>query len=72
MSPDSPFLAEMERVKRRGGQRWRDPEGERYFEWDPLHQEVEVYDKWGNHRGAADPVSGVLIKPAVKGRRIDV
>jgi hypothetical protein len=62
----------MERVKRRGEQRWRSPDRERYYTWDALHQEVEVWNKRGRHLGALDPVTGVLIKPAREGRRIDV
>jgi hypothetical protein len=69
---DSPFLARMERVPRRGEQRWRNSDGSRYYTWDPLHREIEVFDRRGNHRGAADPVTGELIKPPVKGRTIDV
>jgi hypothetical protein len=69
---DSPFLARCERIRRRGDQRWRSADRERYYTWDPLHEEVEVFDKRGHHRGVADAFTGVLVKPAVKGRRIDV
>jgi len=72
MAVHSPFLDSMDRVRRRGQARWRDPNGEYLYEWDPLHGEVEVYDRRGKHRGVADPVTGEIIKPAVKGRTIDV
>ena len=72
MASKSPFLARMERVKRSGGQRWRDPERDQLYEWDDLHKEVEVYDKRGSHLGAVDPVTGVFIKDAEPGRTIDV
>jgi hypothetical protein len=72
MAPNSPFLEQMERVKRRGQQRWRRPDGERYYTWDPLHGEIEVWNKRGWHLGAADPVTGELIKDARMGRSIDV
>jgi hypothetical protein len=62
----------MERVKRHGGQLWRRPDGERYYTWDALHKEVEVWNKRGRHLGALDPITGVLIKEARKGRRTDV
>lgn len=62
----------MERIRRQGEQRWRRPDGERYYTWDDLHKEVEAFDKRGNHLGALDPVTGILIKLAKKGRRIDV
>ena len=41
-----------------------------YYTWDSLHGEVEVFRKSGVHIGVANPVTGVLIKPAVRGRRI--
>jgi hypothetical protein len=72
MPPESPFLARMERVTRRGEQRWRRPDGTEYYTWDRFHKEIEVWNKRGRHLGALDPVTGVLIKPARKGRRIDV
>lgn len=62
----------MERLARSDGQRWRAPGNDRYYEWDRLHEHVEVYDKRGYHLGAADPVTGQLISPAKPGRRIDV
>jgi hypothetical protein len=62
----------MDRVTRRGGQRWRNPERDRYYEWDRRHEHVEVYDKRGYHLGVADRMTGELIEPAKAGRRIDV
>lgn len=56
-----------------GGRKvWRTPEGDRYLTWDSLHGEVEVFNKRGRHIAVLDPVTGATIKPAVKGRRIDV
>ncbi|WP_199085875.1 colicin E3/pyocin S6 family cytotoxin [Bosea sp. ASV33] len=55
-----------------GKKRWRSHGGKRLYEWDALHGEVEVYDARGNHLGVMDPVSEDWLKPAVKGRRIDV
>lgn len=52
-----------------GRRRYRD--GERIYEWDELHGEMEAYNPRGRHLGALNP-EGVLTKPAVKGRRIDV
>jgi hypothetical protein len=68
----SPFLDRMERVRHQGGQRWRDPTLERFYEWDRRHSHVEVYDKRGYHLGAADAVTGELIQGPAPGRRIDV
>ena len=41
-----------------------------YYTWDSLHGELEVFNKNGRHLGAACPQTGVLVKSAVKGRRI--
>ena len=41
-----------------------------YYTWDSLHGEVEVFRKTGVHIGVADPITGIIIKPAVRGRRI--
>jgi hypothetical protein len=57
---------------RYGRRRWRNADGTRYFEWDGLHGELEVYNRRGRHIGAFDPVTGVQLKPPRKGRRIDV
>jgi len=40
----------------------------RYYSWDHLHNEIEVFDKLGKHLGAMDPTTGKIIKEAVKGR----
>jgi hypothetical protein len=46
--------------------------GKRFYEWDFTHGDVEVYDSRGNHVGSADPNTGAIIKPAVKGRTINI
>lgn len=68
----APFLATLERVPRTGNPRWRNTAGDRVYEWDGLHGELEVYNRRGRHLGAVDPRTGVLIKLSVKGRKIDV
>jgi len=55
-----------------GQQLWRSPQGSRYYTWDSLHGEIEAYTKNGKHLGALDAVTGKLIKPAVRGRYVDV
>jgi len=55
-----------------GDRRWRSADGLRLYTWDALHGEIEVFNKRGRHLGAADALNGALIKPAVKGRKIDV
>lgn len=59
-------LGAVNRVKR-----WRDSNGDRFYTWDSLHGEVEVFNKRGKHLGVMDP-QGNFIKEAVKGRKIDV
>ncbi len=66
------FLDGMERLSRRGPQLWRSGDGERYYTWDSLHGEIEAFNKRGHHLGALDAVTGQLIKPAGRGRKIDV
>lgn len=70
--PSPCFLDQMIKVSRHGVQRWRDTDGGRFYEWDELHGEIEVYDRRGWHLGALNAVSGVKEKEPVKGRRIDV
>lgn len=53
-----------------GRQVYKNEENNIYYTWDSMHGEVEVFDKNGRHLGAACPISGVLLKPAVRGRRI--
>ena len=43
---------------------------QRFYSWDYLHNEIEVFDRFGKHIGVMDPTTGEMIKGAVKGRRI--
>lgn len=55
-----------------GEKRWRNRGGTRLYTWDALHSEIEVFNARGRHVGVCDAVTGVTIKPPVKGRKIDV
>jgi len=55
-----------------GKRRWGSADGRRLYEWDDLHGEIEGYNKRGKHIGVLHAVTGTLIKPAVRGRTIDV
>lgn len=55
-----------------GKRRWRSPDGRRIDEWDDLHGGIGFYNKRGKHVGVFHAVTGALIKPAVRGRMIDV
>lgn len=55
-----------------GEKRWRSIEKKRLYTWDSLHGEIEVFNIRGMHLGVLEPQNGMLIKPAKKGRKIDV
>ena len=40
----------------------------KYYSWDYRHNEIEVFNRLGNHLGAIDPSTGEFVKGAVKGR----
>jgi Cytotoxic len=71
--PTPSFLDKCELLGAFGGhRRWRSLDGKRLYTWDSLHGEIEVYNRRGRHLGAADALTGVLIKPARRERHIDV
>lgn len=52
--------------------RWKSIKGDRFYTWDSLHGEVEVWNKRGIHLGAVDPISGNTVKDADARKSIDV
>ena len=58
---------------RHGQRRWKDQKG-RIYTYDGNHGgEIEVFSgRTGIHLGVADIMTGELIKPARRGRKIDV
>jgi hypothetical protein len=50
--------------------RWQLDDG-RIAEWDRQHGEIEMYNKNGKHIGVYSPDTGLQIKPAVPGRKIE-
>lgn len=71
--PSPSFLDQMEDLGFvHGNKLWRSPCGRRYYTWDPLHGEIEVFNKRGKHIGVIHAVTGMWIKDAVKGRSVDV
>jgi hypothetical protein len=71
--PSPSFLDDLECLGAfNGKKRWRSPTGKLLYEWDSLHGEIEVYNNRGRHIQVIDAVTGVILKPAVKGRKIDV
>lgn len=54
-----------------GGRKYYfDAQAQRYFSWDSLHGEFEVFDRRGFHLGSVCPNTGITLKPPVRGRRI--
>ncbi len=70
--PNPCYLDGMTRLVRSGSSRWVSPDGDRLFEWDGLHGEIEMYNRRGKHLGALHALTGQLVKPAQRGRTIDV
>ena len=71
--PKPSFLDQMQSLGAiKGERRWRSLDGKRLYTWDSLHGEIEVFNARGKHLGAIDPLTGVLVKEAVRGRKIDV
>lgn len=70
--PRPSILDQMVKVSQNGASIWRDPSGKRYYTWDSLHEEVEVFSHRGRHLGAVDPINGKVIKQAAKGRRLEL
>ncbi len=46
-------------------------DGKRFYEWDYTHNDIEVYNKRGEHLGSMNPVTGDMYKPAVPGRKLN-
>src|SRR5262245_51122640 len=71
--PPNCFLHRQEHLGAPGGRRrWRQRGGQRLYEWDPVHGEIEAYNARGRHVGVLHAITGVMVGEAVPGRRIDV
>ena len=57
---------------RSGRKVWASKDRSRFYTWDRQHGEVEVFDRQGYHLGSLDPMTGVKMKDAVRGRRLNV
>lgn len=49
---------------------YKNIDGNRFYTWDSLHGEIEVFNKSGNHIMVIDATTGKMIKKAIKKRRI--
>lgn len=71
--PKPCFLDDCIRYKVVGNfQIYKDPYEDLYYTWDFTHGEIEVFSKKGQHLKVIDAVTGDYLKPAVKGRRINL
>lgn len=71
--PKPCFLDGMDRLGfKHGNLLWRSKDRQRYYTWDSLHGEIEVFTRRGEHLGAADAVTGEFIKDPLEGRSINV
>lgn len=70
--PRDGYLESQERLLRKGPPRWRNHDGSRLYEWDALHGHIEAYDRHGRHLGVLDSMTGEVVGPPRRGRRIDV
>jgi hypothetical protein len=70
--PPDGFLASQERLTRKGTPRWRNHDGSRLYEWDAVHGHIEAYNRQGHHLGVLDKMTGEVVGPPKRGRRIDV
>ena len=69
---ESPIWNELDNVKGKSYKSSGEKKHRKYYEWDHLHDEIEVYDRHGKHLGAMDSVTGEMIKPPKKGRSVDI
>ncbi len=71
--PKPCYLDSMTEGKVIGGRKtWHSLDRELIYTWDSLHGEIELFNKRGKHLGVLHAVTGVLIKEAIKGRKLDV
>jgi hypothetical protein len=69
---ESTFLKNLQVVKRKGNKRWISKTGDRYFEWDSLHGEIEVYNRRGKAIAILNSDGTLSQKKIEHGREIDV
>jgi hypothetical protein len=66
------FVKGLKRLKNKSRRRrWKGQKGQ-IFEEDSRHADLEKYNARGRHEGSVDPETGEIIKPPIKGRRIEI
>ena len=69
--PNPCFLDRCECIGAPYGEKiWKSDDGKRYYTWDGLHGEIEVFNSRGKHLGVIEAITGAIIKGAVPGRTI--
>jgi hypothetical protein len=68
----SSFLKSQKRVIRKDTSRWVSKDGDRFYEWDSLHGEIEVFNRRGKHIAVLNSDGSASAKEPVAGRSIDV
>ena len=67
------YLETLKRSSPKGKRRrWTNSRRRQLFEEDTQHGDLEKYNKRGMHEGTVDPQTGEIVKPPVRGRRIEI
>lgn len=69
---ESPVWKDLDNVKGRDRKMSGQGNKKKYYEWDHTHNDIEVYNKKGQHLGSMNPTTGEMYKPPVPGRTIDI
>jgi hypothetical protein len=67
----STFLLEQKKIQWRGEARWQSEDGSRYYKWDFLHGEIEVYDRLDRHIAVLNADGSLSEKKPVAGRKMN-
>ena len=67
----STFLKTQEKLKRSGDLRWRSADKSRYYTWDSMHGEIEVFNRRGKHIAVLNANGTLSNKQPKQGRTID-
>lgn len=67
----STFLTQQEKLKYKGKPRWRSVDKSRYYTWDSMHGEVEVFNKRKQHIAILNADGTLSNKQPESGRTLD-
>ena len=69
---DSDVWNKLERVKGSDMKKSGKGRNTKYYAWDHTHNDIEVYNRYGEHLGSMNPTTGEMYKGPVAGRTINV